>query len=96
MNGERSQRPHWNRRDVLQTGLKGGAAALAAAYGLRPDFATAQVPILVVEQTCNPYPTNCTAATDVVYMGVGFNRGGIQYGAPPTPGSPSRRAASVR
>src|ERR1700704_5246243 len=40
MNGERSKRPHWNRRDVL----KGGAAALATAYGLRPDFATAQVP----------------------------------------------------
>src|SRR5215475_148429 len=40
MNGERSKRPYWNRRDVL----KGGAAALAAACGLRPDFANAQVP----------------------------------------------------
>jgi len=40
MNGERSKRPYWNRRDVL----KGGAAAMAAAYGLRPDFALAQVP----------------------------------------------------
>ena len=34
MNGERSKRPHWNRREVLQSGLKGSAAALAAAYGL--------------------------------------------------------------
>jgi peptide/nickel transport system substrate-binding protein len=40
MNGERSKRPYWNRRDVL----KGGAGAMAAAYGLRPDFALAQVP----------------------------------------------------
>jgi len=40
MNGERSKRPYWNRRDVL----KGGAGALAAAYGLRPDYALAQVP----------------------------------------------------
>ena len=44
MNGNRSKSPHWNRREVLQTGLKGGAAAMAAAYGLRPDFALAQVP----------------------------------------------------
>jgi len=44
MNGPRSRRPHWSRREVLQTGVKGGAAALAAAYGLRPDFAAAQVP----------------------------------------------------
>ena len=44
MNGERSKRAHWSRRKVLQSGLQGGAAALAAAYGLRPDFATAQVP----------------------------------------------------
>src|SRR5438477_1440030 len=43
MNGTRS-RPHWNRRQVLQTGLQSGAAALAAAYGLRPDFALADVP----------------------------------------------------
>ena len=39
----RSRRP-WSRREVLQTGLKGGAAAMAAAYGLRPDYALAQVP----------------------------------------------------
>ena len=44
MDGHRSKSPHWNRREVLQTGLKGGAAAMAAAYGLRPDFALAQVP----------------------------------------------------
>jgi peptide/nickel transport system substrate-binding protein len=44
MNGNRRRSPHWNRREVLQTGLKGGAAAMAAAYGLRPDFALAQVP----------------------------------------------------
>ena len=42
MNGNRSKSPHWNRREVLQTGLKGGAAAMAAAYGLRPDFALAR------------------------------------------------------
>jgi len=41
MNGKRSQ---WNRREVLQPGLKGGTAAMAAAYGLRPDYASAQVP----------------------------------------------------
>jgi peptide/nickel transport system substrate-binding protein len=40
MNGERSKRLYWNRRDIL----KGGASALAAAYGLRPDYALAQVP----------------------------------------------------
>ena len=44
MDGNRSKSPRWNRREVLQTGLKGGAAAMAAAYGLRPDFALAQVP----------------------------------------------------
>ena len=44
MDGNRSKSPHWNRREILQTGLKGGAAAIAAAYGLRPDFALAQVP----------------------------------------------------
>ena len=44
MNGKRSKSPHWNRREVLQTGLQGGAAAMAAAYGLRPDFALAEVP----------------------------------------------------
>ena len=45
MKGERSQRQKWNRREVLQSGLKGSAAALAAAYGLRPDFALADVPL---------------------------------------------------
>jgi peptide/nickel transport system substrate-binding protein len=45
MNGKRSNSPRWNRREVLQTGMKGGAAALAAAYGLRPDFALADVPM---------------------------------------------------
>jgi ABC-type transport system substrate-binding protein len=45
MNGNRSKGRHWNRREVLQTGLKGGAAAMAAAYGLRPDFALANVPL---------------------------------------------------
>ncbi|HJU32929.1 MAG TPA: ABC transporter substrate-binding protein [Hyphomicrobiaceae bacterium] len=45
MKGDRSQRRPWNRREVLQSGLKGSAAALAAAYGLRPDFALAQVPL---------------------------------------------------
>ena len=45
MNGSRPKSPHWNRREVLQTGLRGGAAAMAAAYGLRPDFALAQVPL---------------------------------------------------
>jgi len=44
MTGQRSKRPHWTRRDVLKTGLQGGAASLAAAYGLRPDFALADVP----------------------------------------------------
>src|SRR5215471_16098206 len=42
MNGKRSQ---WNRREVLQTGLKGGTAAIAAAYGLRPDYASADAPL---------------------------------------------------
>jgi peptide/nickel transport system substrate-binding protein len=45
MDGKRSKGPHWNRREVLQTGLKGGAAAMAAAYGLRPDYALADVPM---------------------------------------------------
>src|SRR5215470_17878317 len=44
MTGQRSKRPYWTRRDVLKTGLQGGAASLAAAYGLRPDFALADVP----------------------------------------------------
>jgi peptide/nickel transport system substrate-binding protein len=41
MIGPRSKRPHWTRRQVLETGLQGGAATLAAMYGLRPDFALA-------------------------------------------------------
>ena len=41
MNGKRSHGRPWSRREVLQTGLKGSAAAMAAAYGLRPDFALA-------------------------------------------------------
>ncbi len=45
MDGKRSKGPHWNRREVLQTGLKGSAAAMAAAYGLRPDYALADVPM---------------------------------------------------
>jgi peptide/nickel transport system substrate-binding protein len=45
MNAERSRRPHWSRREVLRSGLQTGAAALAGAYGLRPDFALAQVPM---------------------------------------------------
>ena len=44
MTGPRSKRPHWTRREVLKTGFQGGAASLAAMYGLRPDFALAQVP----------------------------------------------------
>ena len=47
MDGKRSKGPHWNRREVLQTGLKGGAAAMAAAYGLRPDYALADVPMRI-------------------------------------------------
>ena len=44
MIGRRLGRSQWDRREVLQTGLKGGTAAIAAAYGLRPDYALAQVP----------------------------------------------------
>jgi peptide/nickel transport system substrate-binding protein len=44
MTGPRSTRSQWNRREVLQTGLKGGVATLAAAYGLRSDLAVADVP----------------------------------------------------
>ena len=44
-NGERLRRALWDRRQLLQSGLRGGAAALAAAYGLRPDFALADVPL---------------------------------------------------
>ena len=41
MSGINSSRPGWSRRDVL----KGGAAAIAAAYGLRPDWAMADIPL---------------------------------------------------
>ena len=44
MPGSRSTGSRWSRRDVLQTGLTGAAAAVAAAYGLRPDWASAQIP----------------------------------------------------
>src|SRR5258708_33163283 len=41
MSGSNSSRLNWNRRSFL----KGGAAVLAAAYGLRPDWAMAEVPL---------------------------------------------------
>jgi ABC-type transport system substrate-binding protein len=41
MGGTNSAWRGWNRRDVL----KGGAALIAAAYGLRPDWAVADVPL---------------------------------------------------
>jgi peptide/nickel transport system substrate-binding protein len=44
MTGRRLGRSQWNRREVLQTALKGGAAAVATAYGLRPDCALADIP----------------------------------------------------
>jgi ABC-type transport system substrate-binding protein len=44
MNGG-SRRLVWNRRQLLQSGVKGGAAAVAAAYGLRPHYALADVPL---------------------------------------------------
>jgi peptide/nickel transport system substrate-binding protein len=44
MTGPRSKYLNWNRREVLQAGLKGGAATLAAAYGLVPELAIADVP----------------------------------------------------
>ncbi len=44
MIGRRLRRSHWNRREVLETALKGGAAAVAAAYGLRPQGALADIP----------------------------------------------------
>jgi peptide/nickel transport system substrate-binding protein len=44
MPGSRSKGSGWSRRDVLQTGLTGAAATVAAAYGLRPDWASAQIP----------------------------------------------------
>jgi ABC-type transport system substrate-binding protein len=44
MTGRRPRRSHWNRREVLKTALKGGAAAVASAYGLRPEWALADIP----------------------------------------------------
>src|SRR5215470_2424104 len=44
MNPSGSHGRHWSRRRVLETGLRGGAATLAAAYGLLPDTAAADVP----------------------------------------------------
>src|SRR5689334_13618780 len=44
MTVERSKRPQWTRRQVLNTGLQGSAAALAASLGLHPDFALADIP----------------------------------------------------
>src|SRR5580700_8473312 len=41
MSGPNSSRAGWNRRDFL----KGSAAIAAAAYGLRPDWAMADVPL---------------------------------------------------
>src|SRR5262245_62691387 len=44
MTGPRSKRPHWTRREVLQTGLQGGGAPVAPLYARRPDLASANVP----------------------------------------------------
>ena len=44
MNSSGSQGRQWSRRQVLETGLRGGAASLAAAYGLLPDAAFADIP----------------------------------------------------
>jgi peptide/nickel transport system substrate-binding protein len=44
MTGRRLRHSQWNRREVLTTALKGGAAAVATAYGLRPDCALADIP----------------------------------------------------
>jgi peptide/nickel transport system substrate-binding protein len=44
MNSSGSQGPRWTRRQVLETGLRGGAATLAAAYGLLPHAAAADIP----------------------------------------------------
>src|SRR5262245_41629332 len=44
MTGRRPRHSQWNRREVLATALKGGAAAVATAYGLRPDCALADIP----------------------------------------------------
>lgn len=41
MSGSHLSRAGWNRRDFL----KGSAAAVAAAYGLRPDWALADIPM---------------------------------------------------
>src|SRR5665213_15654 len=41
MSGSNSSRAGWNRRDFL----KGSAAVMAAAYGLRPDWAMADIPM---------------------------------------------------
>src|SRR5579864_1738793 len=41
MSRSNSSRRSWNRRDFL----KGSAAAIAAAYGLRPDWALADIPL---------------------------------------------------
>jgi ABC-type transport system substrate-binding protein len=41
MSRSNSSRAGWNRRDFL----KGGAAVMAAAYGLRPDWAMAEIPM---------------------------------------------------
>ena len=41
MSGSNSSRSWWNRRDFL----KGSAAVVAAAYGLRPDWAMADIPL---------------------------------------------------
>src|ERR1700728_2869194 len=41
MSKENSSRERWDRRDFL----KGGTAALAALYGLRPDWALADIPL---------------------------------------------------
>src|ERR1700689_5292506 len=41
MSGSNSSRAHWNRRDFL----KGSAAVVAAAYGLRPGWAMADIPM---------------------------------------------------
>lgn len=41
MSGSNSSRGRWNRRDFL----KGSAAVVAAAYGLRPDWAMAEIPL---------------------------------------------------
>src|SRR6516225_7803581 len=41
MSGSNSARSRWNRRDFL----KGSAALMSAVYGLRPDWAMADVPL---------------------------------------------------